>query len=141
MLRAAHSLKGGAGIAQLSNIMELSHGFEDVLEIFVKQPQVEKKEAWKLLELVLNELIILIHQAHHQKEVYADANLFKALADFVALYSDVNPHISSHQDEMKTSEEINLNLSPHEIVSQINSQDFSSSLSEESLSGSNLRIP
>ncbi|MGK7955880.1 MAG: response regulator [Crocosphaera sp.] len=141
LLRAAHSLKGGAGIAQLSNIMELSHGFEDVLEIFIKQPQVDKNEAWILLELVLNELIILIHQAHHQQEVYADANLFKNLADFVSLHSSRNAEISDYENEIELSEEINLNLWPHEIANQMNREDFSSNLQEESLSSSNLRIP
>ena len=133
LLRAAHSLKGGAGIAQLSNIMELSHGFEDVLEIFIKQPQVDKNEAWILLELVLNELIILIHQAHHQQEVYADANLFKNLADFVSLHSSRNAEISDYENEIELSEEINLNLWPHEIANQMNREDFSSNLQEESL--------
>ncbi len=32
LMRAAHSLKGGAGIAQLSELQALSHRLEDVLE-------------------------------------------------------------------------------------------------------------
>ncbi|WP_107669219.1 response regulator [Cyanothece sp. BG0011] len=98
LLRAAHSLKGGAGIAQLSSIMELSHGFEDVLEILQKQSHSQKKEGWKLLEWAVKEISLLLHEAQGQKDIFADGNLLKALADFSTLATHQNLRAISHQD-------------------------------------------
>ncbi|CCQ52242.1 Hpt domain-containing protein [Crocosphaera watsonii] len=87
LLRAAHSLKGGAGIAQLFSIMELSHSFEDILAIIQKLPNSRTEEAWVLLEFIVNEITILLHQAEGDEEIFVDAKLLKKLADFIDSYS------------------------------------------------------
>ncbi|MDJ0842855.1 hybrid sensor histidine kinase/response regulator [Crocosphaera sp.] len=103
LLRAAHSLKGGAGIAQLSSIMELSHGFEDVLEILQKQPKSNQQEGWILLELVVHEITLLLHDAQGQEEIFADANLLKTLADFAASYSSKNSETITEKNSQESS--------------------------------------
>ncbi len=85
LLRAAHSLKGGAGIAELSSIMDLSHRFEDILAILQKQPNCRTKEAWDLLDSIVNEITILLHQAHGDKEIFTDAKLLKEVDEFLNL--------------------------------------------------------
>ncbi|MEL4896922.1 hybrid sensor histidine kinase/response regulator [Crocosphaera sp. Alani8] len=130
LLRAAHSLKGGAGMAQLSSIMELSHGFEDILAIFQKHPNERTKEGWELLTSVVTEITILLHQADEEKEIFIDAQLSKKIANFLDFYSAKNtnyvpenaPYTRQLKSEIDTE---NNNISNH---------------AENSLSSLNLRI-
>ncbi|MGK7884248.1 MAG: response regulator [Crocosphaera sp.] len=122
LLRAAHSLKGGAGIAQLSSIMDLSHSFEDILAILQKQPNARTKEAWKLLDSIVNEITILLHQAHGGKEIFTDAKLLKEVTEFLNLPTAKIEHRSIDNNH----ETIKVNSTP--------------SPQEDSPSSSNLRI-
>ncbi len=136
LLRAAHSLKGGAGIAHLSSIMQLSHSFEDILEILQKQPNSQRKDSWNLLESVVNEITILLHQAHGEKEIFTDAKLLKEIAKF--LQSPYSQTSSINSD--KNPQTINLKSAPDRADNTINSDHFSSDSKEDSLSSSNLRM-
>ncbi|MEL6494950.1 MAG: Hpt domain-containing protein, partial [Cyanobacteria bacterium J06623_7] len=50
LLRAAHSLKGGAGLASLTSLQQLAHKLEDVL-VGLQQDKIEEIElAWALVE-------------------------------------------------------------------------------------------
>ncbi|HIK48927.1 hybrid sensor histidine kinase/response regulator [Thermosynechococcus sp. M55_K2018_012] len=49
LMRAAHSLKGGAGIAQLSELQALSHRLEDVLEALKEGRMGDRPRAHRLL--------------------------------------------------------------------------------------------
>lgn len=49
LMRAAHSLKGGAGIAQLSELQALSHRLEDVLEALKEGRMGDRSRAHQLL--------------------------------------------------------------------------------------------
>lgn len=49
LMRAAHSLKGGAGIAQLSELQALSHRLEDVLEALKEGRMGDRPRAHQLL--------------------------------------------------------------------------------------------
>ncbi|MGK7939238.1 MAG: response regulator [Crocosphaera sp.] len=103
LLRAAHSLKGGAGIAQLWSLRELAHGFEDVVEFLKTQQYSDNQKGWNLLEWTVDEMRLLIHQARSHQEVFADANLLKALADFRSTDDSQIEAISSQQDSPEKS--------------------------------------
>ncbi|PSB40460.1 hybrid sensor histidine kinase/response regulator [Cyanosarcina cf. burmensis CCALA 770] len=60
MLRAAHSLKGGAGIAQFTTLSRLSHHLEDLLQA-LQHERVEQQElAYELLSLSIEQIGSLI---------------------------------------------------------------------------------
>ena len=132
LLRAAHSLKGGAGIAQLFSIMELSHSFEDILAIIQKLPNSRTEEAWVLLEFIVNEITILLHQAEGDEEIFVDAKLLKKLADFIDSYSATATNIIPE----KKPQNIEVKSEPEPVNNSINSANYQ----EDSLSSSNLRI-
>ncbi|MGK7874995.1 MAG: response regulator [Xenococcaceae cyanobacterium] len=82
LLRAAHSLKGGAGLAQLPSLRELSHKLEDLLQALEKEQVPDPDEGWTLLELSVTEMAVLLSQARTDQDVVADPNLLKALETF-----------------------------------------------------------
>ncbi len=82
LLRAAHSLKGGAGIAQLSSLAELAHALEDVLQAVESQKIGNPNEGWTLLDWGVNEIAMLLNQARTVENVVADPNLLNALTQF-----------------------------------------------------------
>ncbi|MBE9017091.1 hybrid sensor histidine kinase/response regulator [Chroococcidiopsis sp. CCALA 051] len=60
MLRAAHSLKGGAGIAQFTTLSRLSHHLEDLLQA-LQHERVEQQElAYELISLSIEQIGSLI---------------------------------------------------------------------------------
>lgn len=82
LLRAAHSLKGGAGIAQLSSLGELAHQLEDVLEALYQGETTHPNEAWMLMEWGVHEIAMMLNQAQTVETVSADPNLVQALTEF-----------------------------------------------------------
>ena len=79
LLRAAHSLKGGAGLASLSSLQELSHKLEDVLQA-LQQGQIEQTDlGWELVEKSINEVAFLLSQARTSQDILADSELLAAL--------------------------------------------------------------
>ncbi|MDJ0725510.1 MAG: response regulator [Prochloraceae cyanobacterium] len=82
MMRAAHSLKGGAGLAELPGIRELSHQMENLLEGFKKGSIARSPEAWELIERSTIELAFLLSQAEANQQIEADPDLLKALGTF-----------------------------------------------------------
>ena len=83
LLRAAHSLKGGAGLASLSSLQNLAHKLEDVL-IGLQQENIGETElAWALVEKSIDEVGFVISQAHTQDEVIANPELIIALEALV----------------------------------------------------------
>ena len=81
MLRAAHSLKGGAGLAQLPSIRELAHKLEDLLEAIEQNQVPDLESAWLLFEKGVVEISFLLTQARTFSDVVADANLLQALEE------------------------------------------------------------
>ncbi|PSF36124.1 hybrid sensor histidine kinase/response regulator [Aphanothece hegewaldii CCALA 016] len=80
--RATHSLKGGAGLAQLPSLRELSHRLEDLLQAIQQQTVLEIEEAWTLLEWGVSEVANLLNQARMDQVVDADFALLEILASF-----------------------------------------------------------
>ena len=84
MFRAAHSIKGGAGLASLDSLQELAHKLEDVL-VAINQGQIEEIDfAWNLVERAVNEVAFILSQARTTDNATADPELLEALAVMAA---------------------------------------------------------
>ncbi|MEN9214241.1 MAG: hybrid sensor histidine kinase/response regulator [Gloeomargarita sp. DG02_4_bins_56] len=79
LMRAAHSLKGGAGLSQLMDISHLAHRLEDLLQALSQSPPPAPDPVWGVLERGIQELASLLSQAEHQDEVTADPQVLAAL--------------------------------------------------------------
>ncbi|MEN9517830.1 MAG: hypothetical protein RLZZ381_418 [Cyanobacteriota bacterium] len=87
LFRAAHSLKGGAGLACLTSLQQLAHKLEDVL-VALQQGQIAEVElAWALVENSVDEIGFVISQAHNVDEAIANPELIIALESLVATVS------------------------------------------------------
>ncbi|MEY2830911.1 MAG: hypothetical protein RLZZ574_169, partial [Cyanobacteriota bacterium] len=100
LFRAAHSLKGGAGLACLTSLQQLAHKLEDVL-VGLQQGQIAEVElAWALVENSVDEIGFVVSQAHNVDEAIANPELIIALESLVAtvsLDSDSNSPASHEQ--------------------------------------------
>ncbi|MEN9218156.1 MAG: Hpt domain-containing protein, partial [Gloeomargarita sp. DG_2_bins_126] len=79
LMRAAHSIKGGAGLSQLMDISHLAHRLEDLLQALSQSPPPAPDPVWAVLERGIQELASLLSQAEHQEEVTADPQVLAAL--------------------------------------------------------------
>ena len=79
LLRAAHSLKGGAGLASLDSLRQLAHKLEDVLVALQQGTMDEKELAWALVEKSIDEIGYVISQARTVEGAIADPELITAL--------------------------------------------------------------
>ncbi|MGF1488712.1 MAG: response regulator [Prochloraceae cyanobacterium] len=82
MMRAAHSLKGGAGLAELPGIKDLSHQMENLIEGFKQGSVPRSRAAWEVLERSIYNLAVLLSQAELDQEITADEKILQALASF-----------------------------------------------------------
>ena len=79
LLRAAHSLKGGAGLASLASLQNLAHKLEDII-LGIKDGQIEEQElAWALVETGINEVGYVLGQARTVDNALANPELIEAL--------------------------------------------------------------
>jgi chemotaxis protein histidine kinase CheA/ActR/RegA family two-component response regulator len=98
LLRAAHSLKGGAGLACLTSLQKLSHKLEDVL-VALQQSQITEIElAWALVENSIDEIGFVVSQAHNVDEAIANPELIIALESLVAGNEDFEAAESGGQE-------------------------------------------
>ncbi|HAC64834.1 MAG TPA: hybrid sensor histidine kinase/response regulator, partial [Cyanothece sp. UBA12306] len=109
----SHSLKGGAGIAQLSNLAELAHKLEDILEVLQKGEITNSREGWLLMEWGTNEVAMLLNQARTMDDVVADPKLFQALNKFIGPKSTV-----------KSSKQMNLVGQDNSLVRKVLENDL-----------------
>lgn len=68
LMRAAHSLKGGAGIAQFSTLSRLAHKLEDLLQALHQGRVQQQESAYELLSLSVEQISSLIALATTGKE-------------------------------------------------------------------------
>ena len=98
LLRAAHSLKGGAGLASLTSLQHLAHKLEDVM-LGIQQEQIEELElAWALVEKSIDEVGYVLSQARNVDNAIANPELIVALEALVGSNSN-----NVHQEEMGDS--------------------------------------
>ncbi len=95
LMRAAHSIKGGAGVAQMPALSQLAHKLEDLLEAWNHDRIAQTELALELLQQGLEELAYLLGVARDSQHILeADANLLKALDEFnSSLEAAQNPQI------------------------------------------------
>jgi chemotaxis protein histidine kinase CheA/ActR/RegA family two-component response regulator len=84
LLRAAHSLKGGAGLASLTSLQQLAHKLEDVLVGIQEQQIAEIELAWALVEKGIDEVGYVLSQARTVDEAVANPELITALEALVS---------------------------------------------------------
>lgn len=98
LLRAAHSLKGGAGLASLTSLQHLAHKLEDVM-LGIQQEQIQELDlAWALVEKSIDEVGYVLSQARNVDNAIANPELIVALESLVE--SNLDP---SEQQEKEAS--------------------------------------
>lgn len=83
LMRAAHSLKGGAGIAQLSVLQQVSHRLEDLLEALQGQRiqnRADLDTAHELLSLGVEQIQFLVAQARQNPIQETDEHSLQLMA-------------------------------------------------------------
>ena len=130
LLRAAHSLKGGAGLASLGSLQELAHKLEDLL-VAIQQGKIEEVDfGWSLVEQSVNEIALILSQARTLDRVNANLDLLAALEALVSSSSvaetDLTPESQDHSlvnntltDDLETAfsaiEELSVDTPTHII--------------------------
>ncbi|MEM8673325.1 MAG: response regulator [Cyanobacteria bacterium P01_G01_bin.67] len=104
LLRAAHSLKGGAGLASLTSLQKLAHKLEDVLVELQQKSITEVELAWALVEKSIDEVGYVISQAHTVDDAVANPELIVALESLVGSSTEnkgsQDPEFSNDNQEL-----------------------------------------
>ncbi|ELS02994.1 chemotaxis protein histidine kinase-like protein [Xenococcus sp. PCC 7305] len=87
LLRAAHSLKGGAGLAGIPSLQELAHKLEDVLKLLEQGEITSIDLGWDLVSQVIDETSFVLTQARTVPEVAVSPTLILDLDAFNQLNS------------------------------------------------------
>ncbi|MEN9215866.1 MAG: response regulator [Gloeomargarita sp. HHBFW_bins_162] len=116
MMRAAHSIKGGAGLCQLMDISHLAHQLEDLLQALSKHTPPAHDPIWPVLERGIQELEALLVQAEHQDEVKANPEVLAALAHLT---------VSSASEPIATTKAV-----PPTIITTALTEDLETCLTE-----------
>ena len=84
LMRAAHSVKGGAGIAQMPSLSALAHSIEDLLEAWNAGQIQDIDSASILMQQGIEELAYMLESARSSQSEFIEANpnLLAALAEF-----------------------------------------------------------
>ncbi|MDJ0632448.1 MAG: response regulator [Xenococcaceae cyanobacterium MO_188.B29] len=99
LLRAAHSLKGGAGLASLDSLQKLAHKLEDVL-VGIQQGKIEEVDfGWNLVEQGVNEVALILSQARTDDTVTANPDLISALEALAGSASAEEVDISTESQD------------------------------------------
>ncbi len=87
LMRAAHTLKGGAGIAQLPELQQVAHRLEDLLEALNQGRVRDYSPAYELLALGVEQIHGLVMAATHRQSPQGQAHreaLLQALDEYLA---------------------------------------------------------
>ncbi|WP_019509483.1 response regulator [Pleurocapsa sp. PCC 7319] len=103
LLRAAHSLKGGAGLASLTSLQHLAHRLEDVLVGIQGEQIAERELAWALIEKGIDEVGFVLSQARTVDDAIANPELITALEALVGTSSETE-ECSTTDDDGGTSQ-------------------------------------
>lgn len=98
LLRAAHSLKGGAGLASLTSLQHLAHKFEDLL-VGLQQGKINEVElGLALVEKSIDEIGFVLSQARTEDDVIVNPELITALESLVGDSSEAEEESSNDED-------------------------------------------
>ncbi len=104
LLRAAHSLKGGAGLASLTSLQHLAHKLEDVM-LGIQQGQIAELElAWALVEKSIDEVGYVLSQARNVDNAIANPDLIVALESLVGSGLDDTQDNSTANNEGESNQ-------------------------------------
>ncbi len=84
VLRAAHSLKGGAGLAQLPSLGKLAHKLEDLYEAMRDNRLPEPESAMQLAERGVEEIAFVLDEAATRSDAAVDPALLEVLEQYLA---------------------------------------------------------
>ncbi len=96
MLRAAHSIKGGAGLAGLSGLQELAHKLEDLMEAIQKDRIEDVEVGWELVAKSIDEVAFILSQARTTPDVEVDYDLIATLESLVQEEDNLEPEIENN---------------------------------------------
>ena len=103
LLRAAHSLKGGAGLASLTSLQNLAHKLEDAI-LGVQEAKIAEVElAWALIEKGIDEVGYVLSQARNVDDAIANPELIVALESLVGSADTQTESESTSQIETPSS--------------------------------------
>jgi type IV pili sensor histidine kinase/response regulator len=105
LMRTAHSLKGGAGIAQLPNLSRLAHKLEDILELLDRGTIVDLEEIRSLIDRSADRINLLVAAAIRggeveEAQVAANMTIFAELDAYLQELAKSN----SNKDTATTTE-------------------------------------
>lgn len=106
LMRAAHSLKGGAGIAQLSELQALSHRLEDVLEALKEGRMGDRPRAHRLLVQGIEqaqELLAAAKQNHSLTPTPRYQALLAALTELLGTVSATSSPPTAAPPDLRTA--------------------------------------
>jgi len=86
LMKTAHSLKGGAGIAELPELSDLAHKLEDLLEALYQQRVSDTETAYQLLNQGVTEITALITNSLREETPQSEISkeLVSAIEQFLA---------------------------------------------------------
>ncbi len=120
LFRAAHTLKGGAGLVGFTSVQEITHKAEDLLDAYRKHQIEYSDEMLDALYDAIDETIELIDAAEEQGSIEVDVDLEK----IGQIKNSIIKFLSSKEDEQKQNEEetVNtlLNISPVYVGELVN---------------------
>lgn len=134
--RAAHSLKGGAGMAELSSLNQVSHKLEDLLEA-LEQSRIEDKDtALQLMILASEEIHNLVDLATSgHEDNHSRLEIIGALEEFLTTASSatqaIDLSISNQSDFVKTALNVDLEAVLQRLENFINQKNPESVIQSE----------
>jgi len=91
LMRAAHSIKGGAGVAQIPELSQLAHKLEDLLEGWNEGKVSDRALALDLVQQGIEELTFMLSSAQDGQPLQENPNLLQSLDDFNATLKAAAP--------------------------------------------------
>lgn len=109
LMRAAHSVKGGAAIAQMPGLSKLAHKLEDLLEAFNHQQVKDLEMGRNLLQQGLEELAFMLSEAlRSESDVEAAPELLELLDLFNTSIKEGPSLEESKQENQRSSGKVGL---------------------------------
>lgn len=103
LMRAAHSIKGGAGIAQLPSLNKLAHKLEDLLQALdAGRVEAQKETAYELLFLGIEQIKDLVAEAiaNPNNQAITDPNSLPLVTALDGFLQELSPQV---QEEVEVS--------------------------------------
>ena len=101
LMRAAHSLKGGAGIAQFLTLSRLAHNLEDLLQALQQERVPDRAKAYDLLSLSVEQIGTLIAAATSTQaqtfDLVAEATILPTLTQIENFLQSLPGSVSSQE--------------------------------------------